>query len=57
MEDPDVFTAPFTGELPFTKIDEMVYEYACHEGNYAMSNILSGERSKERDAAAQKKQQ
>jgi hypothetical protein len=37
---------PFTGELPFTKIDEMVYEYACHEGNYAMTNILSGERSK-----------
>ena len=47
MEDPDVFTAPFTGELPFTKIDEMVYEYACHEGNYAMTNILSGERKKE----------
>jgi hypothetical protein len=57
MEDPTVFTAPFTGELPFTKIDEMVYEYACHEGNYAMTNILSGERSKEREAAAQKKQQ
>ena len=56
MEDPTVFTAPFTGELPFTKVDEMVYEYACHEGNYAMSNILSGERSKEREAAAQKKQ-
>jgi len=47
MDDPAVFTAPFTGELPFTKIDEMVYEYACHEGNYAMTNILSGERKKE----------
>ena len=57
MEDPAVFTAPFTGELPFTKIDEMVYEYACHEGNYAMTNILAGERSRERDAAAQKKPQ
>jgi hypothetical protein len=55
MDDPDTFTAPFTGELPFTRIDEMVYEYACHEGNYAMSNILSGERTKEREAA-QKKQ-
>jgi hypothetical protein len=55
MEDPETFTAPFTGELPFTRIDEMIYEYACHEGNYAMSNILSGERSKEREAA-QKKQ-
>ena len=29
----------------------MIYEYACHEGNYAMANILSGERSKEREAA------
>jgi hypothetical protein len=55
MDDPDTFTAQFTGELPFTKIDEQIYEYACHEGNYAMSNILSGERSKEREAA-QKKQ-
>ena len=55
MEDPAVFTAPFTGELPFTKIDEMVYEYACHEGNYAMTNILSGERKREA-AAAEKKQ-
>ena len=57
MDDPDTYTAPFTGELPFNKIDEMIYEYACHEGNYAMSNILSGERSKERDAATKKPQQ
>jgi len=54
IEDPETFTAPFTGELPFKRIDEMIYEYACHEGNYAMSNILSGERAKEREA--QKKQ-
>ncbi len=57
MDDPATFTAPFTGELPFNKIDEMIYEYACHEGNYAMSNILSGERSKEREAAQKKSQQ
>lgn len=56
MEDPATFTAPFTGELPFTRIDEMIYEYACHEGNYAMANILSGERSKERREAEQKQQ-
>ena len=54
MDDPTTFTSSFTGELPFTRIDEMVYEYACHEGNYAMSNILSGERKKE---AEQKKPQ
>ncbi len=57
MEDPATFTAPFTGELPFTRIDEMIYEYACHEGNYAMTNILQGERAKERRQAEQKKQQ
>jgi hypothetical protein len=57
MEDPSTFTAPFSGELPFNRIDEMVYEYACHEGNYAMTNILGGERSKEKREAEQKKQQ
>jgi hypothetical protein len=56
MEDPSTYTAPFTGELPFNRIDEMVYEYACHEGNHAMANILSGARSNERDAAAKKPQ-
>jgi hypothetical protein len=55
MEDPATFTAPFTGELPFTKMDEMIYEYACHEGNYAMTNILSGERVKEKQQTEQKK--
>jgi hypothetical protein len=55
MEDPAIFTAPFSGELPFTRINEMIYEYACHEGNYAMGNILQGERSKER-REEQKKQ-
>ena len=35
----------------------MVYAYACHEGNYAMTNILAGERSKERRETEQKKQQ
>jgi hypothetical protein len=56
MDDPAVFTAPFTGELPFKRLDEQVYEYACHEGNYAMQNILSGERQKEREAAQKKEQ-
>jgi hypothetical protein len=50
VEDPSTFTAPFTGELPFNRINELIYEYACHEGNHAMSNILSGERAKERAA-------
>jgi hypothetical protein len=48
MDDPSTFTAPITGELPFNRINEQLFEYACHEGNYAMSNILSGERMKEK---------
>ena len=35
MDDPTTFTAPFSGELPFNRIDELIFEYACHEGNYA----------------------
>jgi hypothetical protein len=57
MDDPETYTASVTGELPFTRIDEQIYEYACHEGNYAISNMLSGERSKEREAAQKKPQQ
>ena len=57
MEDPATFTAPVTGELPFNRIDEQLFEYACHEGNYAMSNILSGERMKEKQSTPNKQQQ
>jgi hypothetical protein len=56
LHDPSGFTAPFTGELPFHRLDEMIHEYACHEGNYALANILSGERARERREAEQKKQ-
>ncbi|MEW6321482.1 MAG: hypothetical protein AB1635_10375 [Acidobacteriota bacterium] len=54
MDDPVSFTAPVIGELPFNRIEEPIFEYACHEGNYAMSNILSGARALERAEAAKK---
>ena len=57
MEDPDTFTAPITGELPFDRMDEQIYEYACHEGNYAITNMLSGARAQEKEAAQKKPQQ
>ncbi|HXG89922.1 MAG TPA: hypothetical protein VNJ02_16465 [Vicinamibacterales bacterium] len=58
VEDPTTFVAPWTAELAFNRTEEMIYEYACHEGNYALSNVLSGERSKEkRDAEKMKKPQ
>ena len=48
IDDPTTFTRPWSGEVPFTRTNELIYEYACHEGNYALSNILSGERARER---------
>ena len=50
VDDPGTFTRPFSGEVPFNRLDGLVYEYSCHEGNYAMSNVLSGARAEERQA-------
>jgi hypothetical protein len=44
VEDPAVWTAPWTGEYVWRASGEKVYEYACHEGNYAMGGILRGAR-------------
>ncbi len=48
VNDPATFTRPFTGRLPMNLSDEPMYEYACHEGNYAMLNMLRGARASER---------
>ena len=42
IEDPKVWTAPWTYAVPMVKSDQPVYEYACHEGNYGLYNILAG---------------
>ena len=44
VEDPTVWKEPWTGEYIWRASDEKVYEYACHEGNYAMPGILKGAR-------------
>ena len=44
VNDPKAFEAPFTVEVPMHKMEEELYEYACHEGNYGMVNILRGQR-------------
>ena len=51
VDDPTTFTRPFTAVLPM-KRGEGMFEYACHEGNYGLFNILSGARAAERDAAS-----
>jgi hypothetical protein len=47
VEDPTTFTRPWTAVIPISKLsdDTQIYEYACHEGNYAMPNLLRGGRS------------
>jgi hypothetical protein len=52
VDDPNTWTAPWTMQYPLERDDGYgMYEYACHEGNYAMFNILSGARAEERAAA------
>lgn len=51
IDDPDLYTQPWTGEMPMYTGEDL-YEYACHEGNYAMPAILAGARRQEMDAAA-----
>ncbi len=53
VEDPTIWTRPWTGRFTFEKDDSQyeLVEYACHEGNYGMSNILSGARARDKQAA------
>jgi hypothetical protein len=47
VEDPRTWTSSWSGEAPLRSFDGPVFEYACHEGNYAMRNTLSGSRADE----------
>jgi hypothetical protein len=49
VEDPE-YVAPYRGELPWPKTDKRLFEYACHEGNYAMGGTLRGARLLEAEA-------
>ena len=46
--DPGNYTVPYTREIIFDGTLDKIYEYACHEGNYGMTNILSGHCTEER---------
>ena len=54
IDDPATWTRPWTGEFTWPATDEHIYEYACHEANYALENILRGARLREREQAEQK---
>lgn len=51
IDDPSLWAAPWGGEYEFSPLKGQVYEYACHEGNYALRNMLAGARQEEKRAA------
>ncbi len=57
VDDPTTYTSAWSGEVPFKALDELVYEYACHEANYSLFNVLSGARAEEREAAKKKEEE
>ena len=44
VEDDSMFTRPWTAAIPMNRVEGPLFEYACHEGNYAMPNMLRGAR-------------
>jgi len=52
VEDDDIYSQPWSGEIALRPTDGQIYEYACHEGNYALPGILAGERAKGVDGVA-----
>ena len=57
IDDPATWERPWTGEFTWPATDKPIYEYACHESNYALENILRGARRREADETAQKGRQ
>ena len=52
VEEPNVWDKPWGGEYEFHPLQGVIYEYACHEGNHALPNILAGARADEKKGAA-----
>jgi len=48
VEDPTIWTRPWTAVIPMKMNSELIYEYACHEGNFALKNVLAGARALEK---------
>jgi hypothetical protein len=52
IKDPTVWEKPWGGEYEFGPLHGVIYEYACHEGNYALPGMLAGARAQEKEASA-----
>jgi hypothetical protein len=48
VDDPTVWTRPWTAMIPLKRSNDQIYEYACHEGNYALPGVLAGARMQEK---------
>lgn len=57
VEDPQTWDRSWTGEYPWNRTDERMFEYACHEGNYSLGGMMRGARAKEAEDAAKNKKQ
>jgi len=55
VDDPTAFSRPWTGEIMMGRAPGPLYEYACHEGNYSLANILAGTRAQEKAAGEARK--
>lgn len=55
VEDPDTWDRPWTGEYTWPATNQRMFEYACHEANYALTDVLRGARQQEAQEAAKAK--
>ncbi len=53
VDDPETWTRPWSGALPYARADGPMFEFACHEGNYGMMNMMAGSRAEEAAAGGQ----
>jgi len=54
VDDPTTWTKPWTAEIPWPRIEPGLYEFACHEQNYGLMNVIKGTQIREKEAAAKK---
>jgi hypothetical protein len=50
IDDREMYTGAWGGQVPFRRLDDLVYEYSCHEGNYALEGVLRGARFNESES-------
>jgi hypothetical protein len=50
VDDPETWAQPWSAEVPFRAVHDRMYEYACHEANYSMANVLRGARAEEQNS-------